>query len=79
VQVPAAHTVGPVQPIPPHCPYRAALPVPEAAVLDVVDDFVEVLRVVAGFVDVVTPFAVVVDPEPDPDEDGFQTAGPGIV
>jgi hypothetical protein len=57
VQVPAAQVVGPVHPLPPHCPYKGA-PVP-AAVL--VAGFVLMLVVFVLVTRVVVGLAVEVD------------------
>lgn len=50
--LPAAQTVGPVQPVPPHCAHFAAVPpeLPAAAVVVVEAALVVVVSVEAGFV-----------------------------
>lgn len=75
--LPAAQTVDPVYPIPPHCPYFATTaPVAVAAALVVV-----VLAFTEVAVDVapVVAFVLVVGVEPPEADWPLQTAGPGTV
>lgn len=46
MQTPLAQVVGPVQPMPPHCPYNGAVPPVLVLVLDVVVGVVVVIKVV---------------------------------
>ena len=79
--LPAAQTVEPVYPVPPHCPYLATAAPVAVAVADVVVAALLVV-VVLAFTDVavdVVAFAVVVGDEPPAADCPLQTAGPGTV
>lgn len=73
---PEAHTVGPVHPIPPHCPYSAAVPAapvdPDAADVIAVVGFTTTVDTVVGVDEETADVCATLVPPP-------HTAGPGGV